>query len=222
MDAENRAKELARSQGFQDPVLWEHNGRWRVVESYDTTCPVSYLLATAPVVVVEDNGPDDRPQMYLHWPHRIMKTVRVRASNIIWDTDGEEVELPTSVEFDAEPDELEDDGYAADRLSEDYGWCIESLEVEIIDNQTMDATKYCVLHGGLNTIVGRTNYPSGLTLAEAKAVALAHLDFVVARGDYEDGRFDQVLTELRSELESLKTGDIDNSRVYSPSVDWLS
>lgn len=55
----------------------------------------------------------------------------MKAINIIWDTDGEEIDgLPTEMEF---PDELFDGGYdddVADYLSDQTGWCVESFNIE--------------------------------------------------------------------------------------------
>ena len=51
----------------------------------------------------------------------------MRVYNIEWDTDGEYIEdLPDEVEL---PDDIEDD-YVADALSDEYGWCIFSLEID--------------------------------------------------------------------------------------------
>jgi hypothetical protein len=47
-------------------------------------------------------------------------------SDIKWDTDGENVELPTEVEI---PNDIEDDEIA-DYLSDEYGWCIESFNIK--------------------------------------------------------------------------------------------
>lgn len=55
--------------------------------------------------------------------------MRVRAYDIVWDTDGAAVELPTEVVFDMDEDgdpRLE----TADILSDHYGWCVTSLQVE--------------------------------------------------------------------------------------------
>lgn len=45
--------------------------------------------------------------------------------DIKWDTDGEEINLPTEVDF---AEEIEED-MIADTLSDIYGWCVESFEV---------------------------------------------------------------------------------------------
>ena len=63
--------------------------------------------------------------------------MKIRAFNIDWDTDGEVVEgLPKEVIIDDLPDcqmkEMFEDSYLADELSDRYGWCINSLEAEII------------------------------------------------------------------------------------------
>ena len=88
---------------------------------------------------------------------------------------------------------------------------------------TVRMARYCVLHGGLNTRIARTDDPSGLSLAEAKAFASANLDHVFSpdqRGDYKDWVYEEVLPQLRREIESLEPGDIDEW-VDSPTVDWV-
>lgn len=49
------------------------------------------------------------------------------ASNIVWDKDGEDVDLPTTV-TDI-PGDLEDDE-VADWLSNEYGWCVECADLD--------------------------------------------------------------------------------------------
>lgn len=46
-------------------------------------------------------------------------------SNIIWDTDGETVDLPDTAVVEAE-----DDSEVLDVLSDEYGWLIESCTIE--------------------------------------------------------------------------------------------
>ena len=51
--------------------------------------------------------------------------MKYNATNIEWDTDGAEVDLPTEDVVEADSaDEV------ADVLSDKYGFCIESLEIE--------------------------------------------------------------------------------------------
>jgi hypothetical protein len=45
--------------------------------------------------------------------------------DIIWETDGEPVELPTEVEI---PESVDDD-FIADYLSDTYGWLVESFSL---------------------------------------------------------------------------------------------
>ena len=54
-------------------------------------------------------------------------------SDIIWETDGEVVELPTEVEVD---DDLSDDEIA-DYLSDTYGWLVVSFSAPM-DNEDRD------------------------------------------------------------------------------------
>lgn len=48
-------------------------------------------------------------------------------TNIVWDTDGEAVNLPTEAHVLAE-----DASEVADILSDEIGWCVLSLDVEPI------------------------------------------------------------------------------------------
>lgn len=60
--------------------------------------------------------------------------MKVKLFNLIWDTDEEVVDLPDEVVIDL--GEVEDDTdlheMAMDIASEDFGWCINSCEFEII------------------------------------------------------------------------------------------
>mgnify|MGYP006886080720 CR=1 FL=1 len=58
--------------------------------------------------------------------------MKVRFSNIHWDTDGEEVDLPTEVTMNVE-DDLDVELQGADVLSDEYGWCIFGFNYEILD-----------------------------------------------------------------------------------------
>lgn len=53
----------------------------------------------------------------------------MKAVNIIWDTDGYKVNLPKMVEF---PADIEDYDFDAmdNYLSDTYGYCVESYDVE--------------------------------------------------------------------------------------------
>ena len=53
--------------------------------------------------------------------------MRIKTTNINWDTDEYEVDLPQQVEL-----EVEDEDEIADKLSDKYGWCIHGLAYEII------------------------------------------------------------------------------------------
>ena len=54
----------------------------------------------------------------------------MEVTNIKWETDGEEVNLPTEVEVE---DGLSDDEIA-DYLSDTYGWLVEGFAVPMTDN----------------------------------------------------------------------------------------
>lgn len=57
--------------------------------------------------------------------------MKVRFFNIVWDTDGEAVDLPVEVEMVVDPDlDLDEEG--CDVLSDTYGWCVIQYEVEVI------------------------------------------------------------------------------------------
>ena len=67
--------------------------------------------------------------------------IKIRCYNIEWDTDGEEEDLPTEVTLIlTEPKELieycearescDEDDFIADKLSWEYGWCVNSFEYE--------------------------------------------------------------------------------------------
>jgi hypothetical protein len=71
--------------------------------------------------------------------------LKIKYFDIQWDTDNEEVELPTEVELvaDVGDDELEgitveewvaENG--ADLLSDDYGWCVSAYNFEIINESS--------------------------------------------------------------------------------------
>lgn len=54
----------------------------------------------------------------------------MQVTNIKWETDGEDVDLPTEVEV---PDNMEDDEIA-DFLSDTYGWLVEGFSLPMDDN----------------------------------------------------------------------------------------
>ena len=59
-------------------------------------------------------------------------------TNIDWDTDGENVpELPQNLQYLADEDEVQDPSYIADRLSDEYGFCVNSYEVDVEDYEDL-------------------------------------------------------------------------------------
>lgn len=57
--------------------------------------------------------------------------VEVECSDIVWDTDGEKVDLPQNVRIMLES--AENAGEAAvEYLSDKYGWCIKSLNYKVL------------------------------------------------------------------------------------------
>jgi hypothetical protein len=53
-----------------------------------------------------------------------MKNIKV--TNIVWDTDGEDVDLPTSLEIKV-PKNLDVENELSDLITQKYGWLISSL-----------------------------------------------------------------------------------------------
>jgi len=54
--------------------------------------------------------------------------MRIKTTNINWDTDGHEIDLPKQVEL-----EVDHEDEIADKLSDEYGWCIHGLAYEVIN-----------------------------------------------------------------------------------------
>lgn len=54
-----------------------------------------------------------------------------RAYDIVWETDGEDVDLPTEVELPK--DFGDDDDAITDFLSDEYGWLVVSYERESVE-----------------------------------------------------------------------------------------
>ena len=52
----------------------------------------------------------------------------LKVTNIKWDTDGQEVDLPTEITITR--DVIESDDAIADYLSDEYGWCVENFIIE--------------------------------------------------------------------------------------------
>lgn len=68
-------------------------------------------------------------------------------TNIKWETDGYDVQLPNEVEV---PDGLDDDEIA-DCLSDGYGWLVESFSVPMTDNDVDHFGQY------VNEVEGRVS-----------------------------------------------------------------
>lgn len=57
--------------------------------------------------------------------------MNVRITDIVWDTDGEQVNLPEEVTVDTAAEGIEDpEAQIADWLSDRYGWCVTSFSQE--------------------------------------------------------------------------------------------
>ena len=52
---------------------------------------------------------------------------RYEAFDIEWDTDGENVDLPTTCTFTLDDDDDDPSIYGADKLSDKIGWCVKSF-----------------------------------------------------------------------------------------------
>lgn len=57
-----------------------------------------------------------------------------KAIDIEWETDGEEVNLPTDVKLPPEIDEDDDDAIC-DYLSDEYGWLVISYRVQKLNGE---------------------------------------------------------------------------------------
>lgn len=56
------------------------------------------------------------------------QTMKYRITSVDYDTDGQEIDLPQIFIFEADnPDEL------ADMISDETGWCVNSLTYEVIE-----------------------------------------------------------------------------------------
>lgn len=52
---------------------------------------------------------------------------KIRVHSIIWDTDGEQIDLPSETTIEAD-----DANRIADSLSDKFGWCVESFKHEVV------------------------------------------------------------------------------------------
>lgn len=56
--------------------------------------------------------------------------MKVKVFGIVWDTDGEDVDLPSEVTLEVSEDtDLENE--IADILSDKYGWCVLSVDYSV-------------------------------------------------------------------------------------------
>ena len=51
--------------------------------------------------------------------------MKIKTTRIDWDTDGQKVDLPQQIEL-----EVDHEDEIADKLSDEYGWCIHGLAYE--------------------------------------------------------------------------------------------
>lgn len=59
--------------------------------------------------------------------------MKIRCTNIKWDTDGEDISLPeTLVLSDVKTHNGDLEETITDRLSDNYGWLVSSLEYEVV------------------------------------------------------------------------------------------
>lgn len=59
------------------------------------------------------------------------KSRKVRAFNIKYDTDGEDVDLPAEIVFENVSEDLNLEDEIANMVSDKTGWCVESVDYEI-------------------------------------------------------------------------------------------
>ena len=57
---------------------------------------------------------------------------KAKATNIVWETDGEEIDLPTEIELPYTMD-VEDESAIIDYLSDETGWLVISYDIELED-----------------------------------------------------------------------------------------
>ena len=57
--------------------------------------------------------------------------MKAKFTNIVWDTDGEQVDLPSETIIEL-PDGFDYQNEGADLLSDIYGWCVQSFEFFVI------------------------------------------------------------------------------------------
>jgi len=70
------------------------------------------------------------------------KIFKVEASDINWDTDGEEVDLPSETVVEVEADTTEEaKEKVVDELSDKHGWCINSLKSNVLNESIKGNTK---------------------------------------------------------------------------------
>jgi hypothetical protein len=73
----------------------------------------------------------------------------MKATRIIWETDGEEIDLPTEVEI---PTDIENDEDAiADYLSDTYGWLVITFSLPMNDDDVDEFGLY------VNEVEGRVS-----------------------------------------------------------------
>lgn len=55
----------------------------------------------------------------------------IKVTDIVWETDGEDVELPTELEIDTASEGIDDpESQLADWLSDRYGWLVSGFSLE--------------------------------------------------------------------------------------------
>lgn len=59
--------------------------------------------------------------------------MKIRTTKIDWDTDGEAVDLPQAVTLIIPDEDMENPTAVADALSNNFGWCVNSVEYEAVE-----------------------------------------------------------------------------------------
>jgi len=64
--------------------------------------------------------------------------MKIRTTSIDWDTDGEEVDLPQVVTLIINDEDMENHTAVADALSDNLGWCVNSVEYEAVADLSIE------------------------------------------------------------------------------------
>ena len=135
--------------------------------------------------------------------------INIEANNIIWDTDGEEVNLPTDVTFGEVGLEriceyYEDCSCVADWLSDRFGWLVESLDTHIYEENDYVKPIYALegefmdrFDDALHEIETSADEGDPLTLEEVLGYGFNNVSLNGKRGyEKEDFTVDELQTKV--------------------------